>query len=71
MQSHLEYANQSYFEHFKDSIVYSAKSLKASVFFLIHAFIPNTFQHSGSQTIEELNLILKNKIEEIQKTKTS
>jgi hypothetical protein len=68
MKSHLEFANQTYLQHLQDSMTYSVKSLKASLYFFIHGLFPNYFESSGSQTIEDLNTILKTKLEEISKT---
>ena len=60
--SHLHQANQTYFEHFKDSISYSFTSLKCSFYFAIHAFFPDLMQTSGSTTIKELNDLLQKKL---------
>ena len=53
--NHLKHHNISYGEHFKNSMSYSFKSLKASLYFFIHAFIPDTFEDSGSKTIVKLS----------------
>ena len=63
MFEHLVFANQSYFEHFKDSIKYSGQSFKASFMFFCHAFWPDIFQQSGSITIRELNDTIVEKYE--------
>jgi len=52
---HLVFANQTYLEHFKDAIRYSFISLKAAVFFFCHAFWPDIFTKTGSDTIHELS----------------
>lgn len=66
MESHLQQVNQTYFQHFKHSIYYSCQSLKATLFFFIHAVVPNVFVDNGSKTIAELNnAINQNKPEEI------
>jgi hypothetical protein len=51
---HLEFANQSYFEHLKDSLYYSAISFKSAFFFAIHGFYPDIFTHSGSDNTVKL-----------------
>lgn len=51
---HLEFADQGYFEHLKDSLYYSASSLKSALFFAIHGFYPDLFQHSGSDNTVKL-----------------
>ena len=59
--SHLEKNNQTYFEHFKDSMSYSGQAFKASFYFFIHGFVPETFQSNGSDTIFYLNNTIKQK----------
>jgi len=65
---HLEFANQTYYEHFKDSIYYSWCSFKSTWFFLIHAFLPNTFEKNGSDTIKHISDIITKKYNKIQST---
>jgi hypothetical protein len=60
-KTHLEFAGQTYLEHFVDAMKYSGKSLKASLCFFIHALIPDIFTQSGSQCIHELSEIIKEK----------
>lgn len=60
-KTHLDFAGQTYFEHFKDAIKYSYKSLKASFYFFIHALIPDVFTQSGSNCIHNLNDTIKEK----------
>lgn len=60
--SHLEKNKQTYSEHFHDSMSYSLLAFKASFYFCIHAFIPESFQTNGSNTIFELNDTIKSKI---------
>lgn len=62
MEQHLEIIKQTYFEHFKDCIYYGFSSWKASIYFFIHAFLPNTFQHHGSDIIFKLHNHLKLKL---------
>jgi hypothetical protein len=59
--SHLKINNQTYFEHFQDSIFYCFKSLKASCCFFIHAIYPDICVTSGSKEIFELNDIITEK----------
>jgi len=61
---HLKKNNQTYFEHFKDSISYSGKSFKASLYFLVHAFIPDLFQYTGSAIIYDLHDTIQTKYNE-------
>lgn len=53
--NHLNFANQSYLEHFRDAISYSGQSIKAGLFFFIHALWPDLFTQSGSQCVHELS----------------
>lgn len=62
---HLNHANQSYFDHFVDSIRYSGKALKACFFFTVHAFYPDWYISNGSSRIKELNDLLQDKISKI------
>jgi|Laugrespbdmm15sd_2_1035082.scaffolds.fasta_scaffold01834_6 hypothetical protein len=52
---HLMFANQTYFEHFKDAIQYSFISLKAAVYFFCHAVWPDIFTKAGSDIIHGLS----------------
>lgn len=63
--THLQRANQNYFEHFLDSIKYSSKALKAVWFFTVHAFLPDCYERNGSDTIKELNDFLQDKISKL------
>lgn len=58
---HLEFANQSYTEHFCDSITYFAKSLRASFYFLCHAVYPDIFEQSGSEEVHALSNVIRTK----------
>jgi hypothetical protein len=66
---HLEFANQSYFEHFKDSMIYCSISLQSAFYFFAHAIWPDSFQQNGSETIHNLSLLIyekyQNRIEEL------
>lgn len=52
---HLIFANQTYWEHFCDSLSYFKSSICASFYFLCHAFFPDICEQSGSKKINELN----------------
>ena len=58
---HLAFANQTYFEHFKDAIKYSFISLKASFVFFCHAIWPDIFIKTGSHTVHELSKTISEK----------
>jgi hypothetical protein len=64
---HLKYAKQNYFSHFIDTVNYSFTSLKASVFFIIHGFIPCIFTKKGSDIIHQLDEIIIEKRSNIEK----
>ncbi len=64
MFKHLVYANQSYFEHFHDSITYSWMSCKAAFAFFGHALWPDAFETTGSSIIFELQHKIIRKYEE-------
>ncbi len=53
--NHLQDVNQTYFEHFRDTLCYSYLSLRACIFFLIHGIYPDIFIKSGSTTIHNIN----------------
>ena len=61
MSSHLFFSNQTYIDHFKDSIQYSFRALKAGVYFLIHAIVPDFYVSAGSEEIHELEVIIQHK----------
>jgi hypothetical protein len=52
--SHLQIANQTYEEHFYDSMGYCLLAIEAGIYFFIHALLPNTFTSAGSRTIKKL-----------------
>jgi hypothetical protein len=66
--SHLQFANQTYFEHLKDSMKYSWKSLKASFFFFIHGIVPDVYTDAGSVEIHKLETIIQHKYEMLSPT---
>ncbi len=64
---HLNEISQTYFRHFRDSIVFCGKSLKASFYFFVHAFYPDVFTKHGSMVITELNCIIVEKYSDAQR----
>lgn len=60
-KTHLDFAGQTYLEHFTDAMKYSGKSFKACFLFFIHAFVPDLFTQSGSNCIHNLNDTIKDK----------
>jgi hypothetical protein len=66
---HLKYVKQTYFEHLLDAISYSFMAFKASGYFFIHAYWPDIFEFNGSKQIEELNNIITDKRNKINKSK--
>jgi hypothetical protein len=62
--AHLQFAEQTYWQHFGASMGYSWRSFKSSFYFFCHAFWPDLFQHSGSDTIVSLNDELLEKCEQ-------
>lgn len=58
---HLVFANQTYWEHFKDAIKYSMISLKASIFFFCHAIWPDLFTRTGSDITYSLSEMIYEK----------
>lgn len=58
---HLSFANQTYFQHFCDSIKYSSMSFKASFCFFVHSIWPDIYIKSGSQIVHELSGIIREK----------
>ena len=63
--NHLNELNVTYVEHFKIAINGSYLSLKAAIYLLIHAFIPDLFREEGTKTIKHLHY----KINEIRNKK--
>ena len=61
---HLEFANQSYFEHFRDSLFYCGVSLKSAFYFFCHGIWPDSFQQNGSETIHYLSNIIYEKYQQ-------
>ena len=58
---HLKQINQSYTEHFYDSMNYCCISFKASFYFFMHSVWPDIYEFDGSKTINDLNTILHEK----------
>lgn len=51
---HLEHVKESYWVHFKHSMTCAFLAAKCTFFFIVHAFWPDVFQTSGSDTIFRL-----------------
>lgn len=47
-----EYEETSYLDHLKEKMYYSSLSLKASVYFFINAWLPNTLKDKGEHLLE-------------------
>lgn len=62
---HLNTIDQGYFEHMSNALSYSWLSMKASFFFFWHAWYPDLFEWDGSNTIYDLNNVLKSKFQNI------
>ena len=60
MSNHLKEINMSYFQHMKCALWYSKESGKAMIYFLVHAFLPNTWVTKGSDTLNSIILKIKN-----------
>lgn len=62
MFAHLEKINQTYIQHFKDTLVYSSLSLYASCIFFIHGLYPDILVNDGSEIIFNLNSMIQKKL---------
>lgn len=58
---HLAFADQTYYDHFCDSIKYSWRSLRASFYFFCHAIWPDIYIKAGSDSVHELSNIIREK----------
>ena len=58
---HLRNVNQTYIEHFIDSLHYFFMAYKASMYFLIHAIYPDVFTRAGSEQIRLLHEEIQDK----------
>jgi hypothetical protein len=56
---HLQDNGLSYFKHLKYSLSYAFISFKATFYFTIHAFCPDVYTTSGSETVDTLNQNIK------------
>ena len=65
--NHLKYAKQTYYTHCSDAFYYSYLSLKASFVFFIHGLIPCIYTKKGSRIIQDLNEIIIEKRNNIEK----
>lgn len=63
--THLEQNNQTYWEHNKDALSYSKKAIKASFYFLIHAFFPEKYKSNGSREISNINSSIQMKMDSL------
>ena len=54
MSKHLKEINMSYFQHMKCALGYAKKSGKITVYFLIHAFLPDVWVTKGSNHLKKL-----------------
>jgi hypothetical protein len=54
MSDHLNENNMSYLQHMKCALGYAKESGKAMVYFSIHAFLPDTLIHNGSQKLRQI-----------------
>lgn len=52
---HLNEANETYFEHFRRAMMFSAKMFIGALACTIHAILPFVFEKTGSTTITELH----------------
>lgn len=52
--NHLLSTEQNYWTHFKNSMLYSYTSAKASFYFFVHAIYPDFFEFKGSKAVYEL-----------------
>jgi len=60
--SHLENNNQeTYYNHLKKSFLHATISFIASISFVINGVFPNILNNTGSEFINNLNVLLKNK----------
>jgi hypothetical protein len=62
MSDHLNEINMSYLQHMKCALGYAKESGKAMVYFSIHAFLPDTFVHKGSQKLRKITWNIHNRI---------
>jgi hypothetical protein len=63
---HLQVANQTYLQHFGDSIKYCGKALMCAVYFLCHAVYPDVCETAGSRGIAALKEDIDNKYKAIE-----
>ena len=53
--SHLNNVNESYFQHMRHALSFTAEMLVGAVCCLIHAIFPFLFEHAGSQIVNKLH----------------
>lgn len=64
--THLNKVEQTYYDHFRDSIGYSWRAFKSSLCFFVHAIWPDVFVTSGSDTIMKLHETIRDKYDAMQ-----
>ena len=57
---HLQDINKTYLEHLKCTLYYAYLSFQAGTIFIIHGIFPNYLVTTGSNIINELNILLLN-----------
>ena len=62
LTSHLDEANESYFQHLKFSTFMGFKIISSAVVIIIHGFLPFAFTKYTSKRIEEIYLIFRSRI---------
>lgn len=61
--SHLKEINQTYIQHFRDAMFYSAVCFKLALCFFIHGLYPDSFVNSSIE-LSRLNTLIKMKYNE-------
>ena len=54
INSHLNSVNESYFQHMRHALSFTAEMLVGAFCCLIHAIFPFMFEHAGSQIVNRL-----------------
>lgn len=58
-KDHLDTVHESYFEHLRFAVWFAAKLIWAGIAVILHALCPAICQTAGSQTVHELNDLLR------------
>ena len=61
--NHLTIVNQTYFQHFRDALFYSAVCFKLAFCFFVHGLYPDVFVNSSIE-LSRLNTLIKMKYNE-------